>query len=1104
MAQPPLVEPSVEAQPAAEPADERIAIIGIAGRFPEADDLEEFWKNLAAGRDCIREVPKERWDHDRLFDPRKGVPGRAYAKWGGFLRSIDRFDPLFFNIAPGDAVAMDPQSRLFLEVAYEAMEDAGYRRDRLVPDGERDVGVFAGVMYGEYQFVAVEEHQKGNPVYGAAPYWSIANRVSYHLDLHGPSLAVDTACSASLTALHLACRSLIDGECRLAFAGGVNLNLHPQKFLGLSQGRFASSDGHCRSFGADGDGYVPGEGVGVVLLKPLARALADGDHIHGVILATAVNHGGKTNGYTVPSPNAQGAVIRKALERAGAPAASIGYVEAHGTGTSLGDPIEVTGLVQGFGDGLAAGSIPLGSVKANIGHLEAAAGIAGLAKIVLQFRHGALAPLPTFAPPNPNIDFAATPFVLQTTPAPWPVPPGGHRRAALSSFGAGGANAHVILEDLSDARPAAAHDGPLPILLSARSDAQLAAYAGRLAAFLGSSLLSLTDIAFTLATGREPLEVRVAFAASSREEAAQRLEAIAAGRLEGVLHGRVPEEAAALPEIGRQDLRGLLDAWIGGAEVDWAAILPAARRVSLPPHPFLGRRYWLATTEGEPAQAARLHPFIERIEPSLEGAVFLRRFTADEPMIRDHQVGGRALVPGVVQLEMAHAAALAVGMSAPELADVVWLAPIVVPEEGVTAKLELRRNAERVGFEVLVGDAVVARGAVVEGKGSAPSLLARPVDQRADALPATAIYEQLDRRGIRYGTTMRALARLWPGRATAVADLAELPTDKGSRLAAALDGGFQAMLGLAEGASDATLVPFALGRARWLGDPGEARRVRAVRDEATGSVSVFLLDEGGVTLMAMEGIATRPAARPGTDVTFLRPLWRERPLSEAASAHGSALILHAPGAEAGGGGAARSPRRRRGLRRDDRGRSPGLTGRCRLLPRPPGQLRRGLGPGRRACGAALRRCGAVTGTSRVPDESTTLRYRDRGCGGDRVRRDGGSAPRADRRPRQGAGTRASASGGGPCRPRAGDEPRAHGPASGRGAGRRDAARGGVARRAALGAVAGACRRACGCGPAAAGRRRLPDRGRGRRHRPARGRASDAHATCSYRAHRSTA
>ncbi|MFD4987451.1 SDR family NAD(P)-dependent oxidoreductase [Streptomyces sp. NPDC058374] len=454
-----------------------VAVIGLAGQYPEAADLEAFWRNLAEGRDCVTEVPAERWDHSAYFSGDRTAPGRTYSKWGGFLDGVDVFDAAFFGISRKEAERMDPQERLFLTTAWRTLEDAGYPSAAL--RGER-VGVFVGAMWNHYQLFT----DSRSDVAPTAMHAAIANRVSYTLDLHGPSLAVDTACSSSLTALHLAVESIRRGESSLALAGGVNVTVHPQKYLQLAQGQFLSTDGRCRSFGADGDGYVPGEGVGAVLLKPLDRALAEGDHIHGIIHGTALNHTGRTSGFTVPSQTSQGRLIGAALAAAGWDPETVDYVEAHGTGTSLGDPIEVAGLGLGFTT-TAPGGCALGSVKSNIGHLESAAGIAGLTKVLLQLRHGELVPSLHAERTNPHADLAGAGFRVQRERAPWPRRNDGvPRRAGVSAFGAGGAGAHVLVSE-APARvpvPAGAADrGPWVFALSAPDGVTLAAYARALA-----------------------------------------------------------------------------------------------------------------------------------------------------------------------------------------------------------------------------------------------------------------------------------------------------------------------------------------------------------------------------------------------------------------------------------------------------------------------------------------------------------------------------------------------------------------------------------------------------------------------------------------------
>ena len=600
-----------------------IAIIGLAGRYPMANSLAQFWQNLKAGRDCITEIPATRWDHRTHYSADRSEPGRTYSRWGGFIDGVDEFDPLFFRISPREAETMDPQERLFLMTAHQAVEDAGYCRASLAADYEGRVGVFVGVMYSEYQLLG-----------GLSSFGSIANRVSFALDLNGPSMAVDTMCSASMTAVHLAVQSLRCGESRVAIAGGVNLSLHPSKYLVQAQLNMLSSDGRCRSFGQGGDGMTPGEGVGALVLKPLADALADCDHIYGVIKATSVNHGGQTLGYTVPNPKGQAHLIARALDEAGVSSSAISYVEAHGTGTSLGDPIEIAALSSAFanddGSNAARPTCAIGSVKSNIGHLEAAAGVAGITKVLLQMKHATLVPSLHSSPLNPAINFADDRFRVQTALGEW-VSPQGPRLAGVSSFGAGGANAHMILGEAPafDPAPRRADVGAVPIVLSARSEARLKAYARQLLAHLSADGVAadrLIDLAYTLQTGRDPMEARLAFLARDVGEVRQKLTAFVEGVDEiaepGVFRGTTSPHREAMGALSADqtfrtaadawivagETSKLLDFWVKGYDLDWPSLYrspgpfahSAPRRLSLPTYPFETTRYWVADASPPP------------------------------------------------------------------------------------------------------------------------------------------------------------------------------------------------------------------------------------------------------------------------------------------------------------------------------------------------------------------------------------------------------------------------------------------------------------------------------------------------------------------------
>lgn len=593
-----------------------IAVVGMAGRYPQARNLRELWANLVQGKDCIEEIPDTRLSqrlHNRFT--------RKYR--GGFIDGVDEFDAGFFNISPRDAQIMDPQERLFLEVACEALEDAGYYPEILGQE-EREVGVFVGAVWSTYQMLGVEEKITGNDINPSSFFWSIANRVSYWMNLTGPSLTLDTACSASLTAIHLACEALHSGECSAAIVGGVNLDLHQSKVDINSSGGSLSKDGVCRSFGKGANGYVSGEGVGALFLKRLDRAIADGDNIHGVIKSTVVTHSGRTSGYMVPGPHPQIRLIQKALERGGIDARSIGYIEAHGTGTDLGDSIEVAALTRAFAKyGADKQSCSIGSIKANIGHLEAASGIVGVQKILLQMKHRKLVASLHSGELNESIDFASSPFYVQQTVADWPVKEvdGARlpRRAGITAIGAGGTGAHIILEEYE--RPEQITQQPQERIfpLSARSQEQLRESAVRLReVLLSGTPQAADDIAHTLQLGRKSFEHRLVVIARTRDELAAKLTCFIEGKAEyDVLHGHVGKATAITHvltvrekqefiELLRRsgDPRRLAQLWADGVIPDWRSlpVTQPGRTISLPTYPFAKERHWI--TNREPLQLA--------------------------------------------------------------------------------------------------------------------------------------------------------------------------------------------------------------------------------------------------------------------------------------------------------------------------------------------------------------------------------------------------------------------------------------------------------------------------------------------------------------------
>lgn len=543
-------------------AADAIAVIGLAGRFPDADTIERFWQNLCDGRESVRRFTDEQLD--RAGVERSLLRDPAYVKAGVVLEGVELFDAAFFGFTPREAELTDPQHRIFLECAWEALEDAGYDPER---DGRR-VGVFAGAGLNAYFLHIVAS----NP--SLVGSWSdlqkmliidkdyLATRVSYKLNLKGPSITVQTACSTSLVAVHLACQSLLNGECDMALAGGISIRVPQIAGYRYEEGSIASPDGHCRAFDAGAQGMVLGSGAGIVVLKRLEEAISDRDNVRAVIRGSAVNNDGSEKiGYTAPSADAQAAVIAEALALAGVDAEQVTFVETHGTGTQLGDPIEIAGLTRAFrGTTRRSGFCAIGSLKTNIGHLDAAAGVAGLIKTVLAMQHRLLPPSLNFSSPNPNIDFTNSPFYVQRTLSRWD-PEGGRRIAGVSSFGIGGTNAHVIIEEAPPRQEAGAARPWQLIVLSARTPVALERATDNLAGFLKAhESADFADVAYTLQVGRKAFVHRRCFAARNASDALQVLQTKDLHRLFTASGGHVgrpivfmfPGQAAQCVNMGRE------------------------------------------------------------------------------------------------------------------------------------------------------------------------------------------------------------------------------------------------------------------------------------------------------------------------------------------------------------------------------------------------------------------------------------------------------------------------------------------------------------------------------------------------------------------------
>ncbi len=847
-----------------------VAIIGLACRFPGASDAAGFWRNLSDGVCSIVEIPPERWPaglHDGvLTDDRQ----RAAVRWGGFIDGVDRFDPLFFGISPKEAEFMDPQQRLFLEEAWHALEDAGLTRDALRGSS---CGVFVGAGQGDYVHLLPRDGTglSGQMLLGNTTS-ILAARIAYFLDLKGPSLALDTACSSALVAVHYAARSIRDGECALALAGGVSLMLTPQMHLMTAASGMLAADGRCKTFDDGADGFVPGEGVGVVVMKRLDQALADGDRVYGVIAGSAVNQDGRTSSITAPSAASQAKLEGGLYRAARIDAGRIGYVEAHGTGTRLGDPIEISALTEAFAAAGAAGPCAIGSVKTNIGHTLAAAGSAGLIKALLAMHHATVPPSLFFARPNAHIRFEDTPFRVQTTLAPWPVE---RPLAAVSSFGFSGTNAHVVLapSPLPDALRGAAL-AVWPIALSAPSEPALRRWAGLLADRLSDAgAPSIRDLAHTLARRRTAFKTRAALAAADVASLVPMLRALADGTAPVIGEGALP---AGLVAVVR--------AFMAGQAADWSD-LPQGRVVSLPGYPFERRRFWIEPTM----------PVLSVVEPAPD--LVIRR---DDEVIAGHMVSGRPLLPGVASLLLA---ARHAGQGWAEVSGLAWLAPIEV-----TGERRLIAKRDGAGAFTLAdrdGGAPLVRATVRTG--APPSERLDP-SALAAALPsevsADAVYRFLQAAGIAYGPSFhrvesvrvgagRALVRVRPAEVTA----GPLDAEKVGHLDAALHA--LAAFAIADGGAATLMMPASLDRA--LIGPAAATAVWALLTlhpaSAGGTLAadVVLTDADGVVLARLDGLrAAAPTQGPRTFV--LAPEWAPAPPPGGAYDTGSIVVLHGPAA----------------------------------------------------------------------------------------------------------------------------------------------------------------------------------------------------------------
>ncbi len=780
---------------------EPIAIIGIGCRFPGANSPEAFWQLLRDGVDAITEVPSDRWDNARFYDPDPTQPNKTNQRWGGFLEQVDQFDPQFFGIAPREASSIDPQQRIILEVAWEALEDAGQVPGELAGS---QTGVFVGIGTHDYSVMLWQ-----NPVND--PYATTgtgnciaANRISYALDLRGPSMAIDTACYSSLVSVHLACQSLWRRESTLALAGGVNVLLLPTAMVGFTKSGLMAPDGRCKTFDAAADGYVRSEGAGMVVLKPLKQAKRDGDRIYAVIRGGAVNQDGRSNGLTAPNPQAQEAVLRQAYAQAGVSPGQVQYVEVHGTGTKLGDSMELKALGAVLGEGRQPGQIcAIGSVKTNIGHTETAAGIAGLIKVALALQHGELPPSLHFHQPNPYIDFQKLPVRVQEKLEKLE----GEAIAGVSAFGFGGTNAHIVLESA----PLRKVHKPQKkqqiqalhlLTLSAKTEQALNDAGRNLQTFLEDhSECLLADVCYTANVGRSPFPYRLAIIAESLESLRHQLYAFTTntGHTLTGHTSRKSQPAEIDWQLPRKALlQRIAEQYVQGAKIDWAMFYQGKRDrlISLPTYPFQRQRFWAEGAKLAEPQLPEVHPLLGQ-KLQLAG-VTETRFQVQIPSenyLKDHCIFGQPIFPAAAYLEMLRTAGAQV-MHDPQvqqfkierslpLTEIQTLQIVLKPEADYYIAQIFRRMPDAswtLQASAQINDTENHKSVhnpvhldvqkfILQVTGSLPI---EKEDLRS--LPANEFYHQLQDQGLEYGESFRGIQKLWQGDGEAIAQI-QLPKD---------------------------------------------------------------------------------------------------------------------------------------------------------------------------------------------------------------------------------------------------------------------------------------------------------------------------------------
>ncbi|WP_300239535.1 SDR family NAD(P)-dependent oxidoreductase [Pseudomonas sp.] len=914
--------PLTSSASASAPATEAMAIIGISGRFPGARTTDELWQVLAEGRDMVGEIPPERYDwREHYGDPREN-PTKTRCIWMGSVPGIDEFDPLFFEISPREATHLDPRQRLLLQESWNVLEDAGIGPRQLAT---QRVGMFVGVEEGDFQRLAGEESLT------SSHNGILASRLAYFLNLTGPTMAINTACSSALVALHQAASSLRNQECEMAIAAGVNLIFSADAFIGMTQAGMLSPDGKCFAFDHRANGMVPGEAVCCVLLKPLARAEADGDRIYGTLRASGLNYDGKTNGITAPSGVSQQRLLEEVYRRAGIDTQAVDYIVTHGTGTQLGDPVEINALNDAFG-GNSPGHCALTSTKTNLGHTFAASGLVSVISLLQALRHETIPASLHCEQENHYIQWQQSPFYVNKANKPWPQAGRDRERlGAVSAFGMSGTNAHVVVQSYSQRADDAALRRPCYVLvLSAKTAEALEEKAAQLNVALeqgGYQDAQMPAISHTLLEGRHHFRYRLALVAADLEETRYGLQCYLAGeKRPNLFAGEVERDFAPRKTVVRyieqllddsltchddelrELLSGLADCYRQGYEIDGRRLFAAPpTRVSLPGYPFARERYWPQARPRSAAAAGQakehLHPLLQRNVSTLARQCFVSRFSGRERFLADHRIGDQLIFPGAAYLEMAREAIVRASerpMQQVTLRNLVWLRPLAFAQGAGAGEVELfceltLSSGDSLSFRIYSLDGTVqqlhAQGDALLADVAPPMPAALDLSQLAAECNLgershDALYRDFESMGVHYGSSFRAAGQILIGQNRVLGQLSgaaldpqmdgvPLPPgilDSALHIAATLGAGQQAA---------AAALPFALESLRLYGSLEQSLRLapltviasrRALPDgAAVDKVDLQICNHAGACLLQLEGFSSRRTSVEAPAVSTLAP-----------------------------------------------------------------------------------------------------------------------------------------------------------------------------------------------------------------------------------------